>query len=276
MSNSLLINVWDVGHGLSVYMRMPKNHIHIIDLGNTEDFSPCDHIHIYYHVDKIDHLIISHPDQDHLSDIQNLITNFGNPRVLLRNKTLPDEIAYGSLEFDYQKLYKKLDQNHRFKCDWSINPQNPQFNGGVEILTLANDYSENDITANNTSVVTFVSYFEFLFICPGDIEPKGWDALCSKYYDPINQIINTANQRILVAPHHGRKSGYSDNMMKIIKPHAVIISDIWGDSETHPNYYNNPLGLHFDVGNTEKYYSTKRGGRIRIEISDQFRDVEQY
>lgn len=276
MSNSLLIYIWDVGHGISIYLQMPSGHHHMIDLGKTNDFSPSQHLSRNYCIKQIDNLIISHPDQDHLGDIPDFVENFGYPRVLTRNTSLPNNIKYGSGEFDYQNIYKKLDNHHIYNCDWRIDPQNPKYNGGVEYLTIANNYIENETMGNDTSLVVFISYFQFLLICPGDIEPLGWDKLYEKNHESINNVVNSSRRRILVAPHHGRKSGYSDNMINTIKPCAVIISDVWGDSETHSNYYNKPKGIYFDNGTTVKYYTTKRGGRIRIEVARDHTDIDQF
>jgi competence protein ComEC len=63
--SELIATIWDVGHGISIWLQMPNGDNHWIDLGATKDFSPSTHVHNNYKVNKIDYLIISHPDKDH-------------------------------------------------------------------------------------------------------------------------------------------------------------------------------------------------------------------
>ena len=72
--------------------------------------------------------------------------------------------------------------------------------------------------------------------------------------------------------HHGRPSGYSQVMMDAINPQLVIISDVAGQSETDRRCRESPTGLQLEVApDTEKrlckFLSTKRGGRLRFDIS---------
>jgi len=271
----LEINVWDVGHGLAITLRMPNGDIHWIDLGKTEDFSPSEHMHDNYSVEKVKYLIITHPDKDHLSDLPMFIEKFGYPVALNRNSTIPEIERYGSGELDYQKVLKALETKLNIKVAWDQSPQNPENNGGIDIFTASNDYKEGEIDGNNASAVIFVKYSKFLFVCPGDLEPNGWEAFYASNEIEILNAIDNTDLRILVAPHHGRKSGYSEHMMEVLKPNAVVISDIWGDSDTHPSYYSKPVGITFTDREVRKYYSTKRGGRVRIEVTPTTRNISQ-
>ena len=63
--------IWDVGHGLCIWIQTPKGHHHWIDCGaETEnDFSPAEHVNSKHGVKTIDYLIITHPDADHLREL---------------------------------------------------------------------------------------------------------------------------------------------------------------------------------------------------------------
>lgn len=132
------------------------------------------------------------------------------------------------------------------------------------------------IEGNNTSIVVMLLYEGVLFVCPGDIEPLGWRELWSRHAASYNALINAARCRFLVAPHHGRKSGYSREMMEAIQPHATFISDVWGDSETHPAFRSDPLGIRLPSGETIRYYTTKRAGRVQVIVSGAGFSVDQY
>ena len=257
--------LWDVGHGLSIWIQTPNGQNHWIDLGKIESFSPSGHVNKIYGVNSIDYLIISHPDKDHLEDLPNFVKSFGDPISLTRHGNLPEKEKYGNLEYDYQKIYKRLDINLNSAVKAERDPQRPEVNGGLEYCVKYNRYS-GDNRPNNTSVVTAILYNGLLLFCPGDIEPDGWDTLYYNYGADFEKLINRASIRVLVAPHHGRKSGYSEHMMGFVNPHLVIISDVWGDSETHPQFREKALGIRQN-GQILKYFSTKRNGRVEIKES---------
>ena len=64
--------------------------------------------------------------------------------------------------------------------------------------------------------------------------------------------------------------------MDTIRPHVTFISDVWGDSETHPAFRSDPLGVQSLSGETVKYYTTKRAGRIQVAASASGFRIEQY
>ena len=64
--------------------------------------------------------------------------------------------------------------------------------------------------------------------------------------------------------------------MDSIQPHATFISDVWGDSETHPAFRSDPLGVRFRSGDTIKYYTTKRAGRVQVVVSATEINIAQY
>ncbi len=263
--------LWDVGHGMCVWIQTPNGHNHWIDCKKAEEFSPSEHVKNRYGVTKLDYLIISHPDIDHISDLPNLVKAFGKPKVLRRNKTLPDEEKFKSETLECQTVFKELDTSYTESVTWENNPRNPAVNGGIEVAVSHNDYSQ-EVTGNNTSVVALYHYGGWLFACPGDIEDVGWTKLWTAKLAELEALIAKSKWRALVAPHHGRSSGFSQAMMDNIKPDLVIISDVAGQSETDRRFRENPSGLSITVApETEKrlwkYISTKGAGRVRFEIA---------
>ena len=269
---AMKFTLWDVEHGISIWIETPNGHHHWIDLGKTVDFSPTQHVAQKYSVSEIDYLIISHPDQDHIEDLPNFRNSFYGPRVLLRNKSLPNKEFSGSGDTEYKKIVADLHRRYTHPVAWIESPDNPDFNGGIEYKTFFLRHGKFDdgscLEGNNTSIVVFTLYQGILFVCPGDIEQKGWEELWNKNSEAIQNILNQAEVRFLVAPHHGRKSGYSKHMMDTIEPHAVFISDKWGGPETHQSYYSRPLGIQMENGEIKKCFSTKTGGRILCEVDE--------
>ena len=278
--HQLRFTLWDVGHGVSIWIRTPNGSNHWIDLGRTSEFSPSQHVRREYGVTAIDYLTISHPDKDHLEDLPQFKAAFGDPKVLMRNKSLPPMDMFGQRSFQYQRDYADLHKRFTHPTPFEHSPTNPECNGGVQYAIGSLDHGTRVngacIEGNNTSIVVMLLYEGVLFACPGDIEPLGWRELWRRCESRYRPLIDQACCRFLVAPHHGRRSGYCKAMMDAVQPHATFISDVWGASETHRAFRNDPLGIRFRSGETLKYYTTKRGGRVQVMASATDFSVEQY
>ena len=74
---------------------------------------------------------------------------------------------------------------------------------------------------NNHSVVTVMSYLGVKFLIPGDNESPSWKELLGRK-DFVSAIQST---HVLVAPHHGRESGFHAPLFERITPMLTIISD---------------------------------------------------
>ena len=178
MSNrKLLFTLWDVGHGVSIWILTPNGSNHWIDLGRTPEFSPSEHVRCNYGIPSIDYLVISHPDRDHLEDLPQFRKHFDDPRALQRNESLPAADMFGQGGFLYQQEYADLHSRFNTAVPYSQSPINPACNGGVQyaIHSLDHGTRESDITlfgraaieGNNTSVVVMLLYEGVLFVCPG-------------------------------------------------------------------------------------------------------------
>ncbi|VGO13382.1 hypothetical protein PDESU_01939 [Pontiella desulfatans] len=262
----MMFTLWDVGHGLSIWIQTPNGHNHWIDAGWYPEtgFCPAHHVRHHYGETELDYLVISHPDLDHLHNLPKIIEHLGKPRVLRRNKSLPDREKFGDEQHEYQKKYKELDGSYGGGIEWSENPRNPDYNGGVTIEASCLSYREG-MNKNNTSIVMFYSYKGWLFCFPGDIEEAGWLEFWSKYASDFQPLIDGATYRILVAPHHGRQSVYCQDMMDTIDPAMVLISDKYGMEPTHDSFRTKPNGIAWTTGE-KKFLSTKTGGRIQFTV----------
>jgi competence protein ComEC len=262
------VRVWDVGHGFSAWVQTPKGQSHWIDAGaKSAEFSPSAHAVRKGYIKKggLDFLIISHSDSDHLTDLPELLENLGEPRTLMRNRNIPYEFKYRSGPLsDYQAAFKLLDEKYTSDTQWEVSPQNSAFNGGIEIKTryLPTPRVSN---SNNYSVVAVYQYKSVLVVFPGDIDDSGWQQLQELVSADWNPIINRSSLRFLVAPHHGRSSGYSDAMMKFFSPHVCVICDGYGNGETDNRFRVNPIGVQWN-GSLTKYLTTKTSGRVLIRV----------
>ncbi|MGD6806608.1 MAG: ComEC/Rec2 family competence protein [Candidatus Bathyarchaeia archaeon] len=224
---SLDIVAWDVEHGSATYIKTPNGKHIVVDLGvgsyenKNETFSPLLHLKNKWNVKQLDMVVISHPHGDHIKDIMNF--DALNPRVLHRPKHLSEEDiqkAARKEEEDIVKKYFEINKKYSQPMDNSVNPYVPDNMGGAKIQTFTpTECGTSNI--NNHSIVTVVSYATSKIVISGDNEPASWKELFGQngFIDAIK------NADILVAPHHGRDSGFCSELFEYFNPSLTIISD---------------------------------------------------
>ena len=218
---------WDAQHGSATYIKTP-NGTHIVqDLGtgsygsDDKEFSPLLHLKNVYGVKQLDYVIITHPHMDHISDVMNF--DKVSPRVFRRPKHLPKEDIMKDVREEDKPLldkYFEIDDNYNSPVSLEENPRLPANNGGVEIECF-HPTSCSTSKINDHSIVTVVSYAESKIILPGDNEPPSWKELLEE--SNFKSAIKNAD--ILLAPHHGRESGFCPEIFEHFSPRLTIISD---------------------------------------------------
>ena len=286
--------IWKVEHGSAAFIKTPNGRTIMFDAGNSKNFSPAQHLKNVYKVNsktnRLDKIIISHPDRDHISDLPN-VYELLYPKILQRNKNIPKEVIYPSGTSKLQeplKTYKSMDEEYNQPVT-GFNKGTPITNWGnvfVKGFTCKKSYlpdcPDNNLK-NNMSLVSYVRYGNTEIIFPGDLEPYGWWSLLNN--TDFSDYAGKSKYRILIAPHHGRESGicyYEDNerciysvFLDIIDPHLIIMSDKWGNETTVPELYKpHTIGYSVYIKNnknfqTKEVLTTKTNDFIFISISDE-------
>lgn len=285
MYNNLFIRIWDVQHGSAAYVRTPEGRHIAIDLGvgdftgndahragGDESFSPLKFLRANG-VQQLDRVVITHPHTDHVDDI----FEFDNmsPKTLLFAKHLTDdEVLNGNQRRERHILNEYLKITHRY--------DKPVTGGSVEAERPTFDFASFHPVGcaasnlNNQSIVVFLTYAGSTICIPGDPEGAAWRELLKqpRFIDYLKQT------DILVASHHGRESGYCEDIFEHLKPKLVIISD--GQSGTtcvREKYYQKAsgweVGSHSSAELTTRYcLTTRRDGSINIEFGNGYMSVK--
>lgn len=146
----------------------------------------------------------------------------------------------------------------------TADPCSSDINGGIEVWTAFLNRSAVQ-SINDSSMVCFYLYAGWLFVCPGDICPTGWRHFRSLFAAEIRNFVNRSSMCALVAPHHGRTSGYSAEMVSDLHVDLVLISDKWGKEPTDQRF-RTPPG-HVVVNNEQvRFVSTKSSGRVQMGV----------
>jgi len=247
-TNPLEIFFWDVQHGNAIYIRTPNGLNIVIDLGvgsygGEATFSPLLHLKRMYYVQQLDCVIITHPHKDHIDDIMNFYTlsprSFACPRELLRQDIMPGVRPDDRYLFEQ---YFKISDAYPPPAPLAGNCLMSQNNGGVDFKLFPSPLCDK-ANINNHSVVTVISYANSKIIIPGDNEPPSWTELLRN--EAFVAAITKAD--VLLAPHHGRNSGFCADIFQHFNPYITIISD----------------GAACDNSATDRYSKVSRGWQVR-------------
>lgn len=272
------VDIWDVKHGVCIHLVTPnKKHV-LIDCGYSSYFSPSIYLNEDLRIKKLDYLVISHPHEDHIRDVENVNLLF-DVKVLQRNKKIDLEQLKEENE-DVEKppndkrLEAYFDLNKRFTktIDWENDPENPKWGTGCTIRTFNNN--DKDLEINDQSVAVFIDFGNERILYGADIKEKGWQELIknSKFKEYVK------NTTIYIAAHHGNKSGYSSELFELFRPNLTIISagryrDYDGTSLYDAITNGMTINSQKNGEDTRKVISTRNDGNIKITMYDDSRDT---
>lgn len=253
------LRIFDVSHGFCSLVASDNGGLVLIDCGHDSGgFTPSRFLSSVGH-NNIHHFIISNFDQDHVSDLHNLLQNV-NIHVFHRNPTVSPEYIR-ALKLQSGPLTNAM--GAAISCATHlVHPVNsPPDMGDLEIQTFCNRYPEFTDT-NNLSVVTFIKFENFTVLFPGDLEEAGWLGLMRN----PSFLAKLATVNVFVASHHGRSTGYCAEIFEHCRPDVVVISDkgILHDTQQHNLYPPHVAGLVWPGNIRRQVLTTRNDGTIRI------------
>jgi len=256
------IQIFDVSHGFCAYLIADNGNVKLFDCGHNErtGFRPSLYLPESL-CSGIEELVITNYDEDHISDLSNLLKLNFFPIVTLRcNPSVTVEqlrqlkLENGPLTTNMENLISMITNF----SDTGFIP--PDFPGIEHEIFFCNYPSFTD--TNNLSLVSFIHYDGVCIIFPGDIEKGGWQELLKqeRFKD------NLRRTNFFVASHHGRENGYYEEVFNYCKPEIVIISDKEIVHETQKNCYaKHASGIPWNGGPERRSVLTTRSdGMITI------------
>lgn len=254
------IEIFDVSHGFCALLVADNGNTMLFDCGHNEvtGFRPSIHLP-RAGINVINRLIVQNFDQDHVSDLHNVRQALW-VEVFHRNRTLPPE-ALTALKRQSGPITPAMRATIDLHADYVhpvvVEPAFPD----IEMVQFTNTYPSFADT-NNLSVVSFVHYDGMGIALTGDMEKAGWLELLKN----PSFCAHLRRVNIFVASHHGRESGYCEEVFRHCAPDVVIISDrnkIYDTQEV--NYACHASGITWNGGPDKRYVlTTRRDGKITI------------
>lgn len=209
-----LVAFVDVGQGDSIFIKLPfKQETFLIDTGGRLNFKQkkwqarqLKHSSDYNLLPflkslgctKIDHLLITHNDADHMGELLNVLN-----KVKVKNLYL----AKGS-HMELKKLLQPIKGTkiHLLKKGDTVGKK-------LKLQILSPESSQGE---NNDSLVTYFNLNQQRFLLTGDLEITGEEVLLKNY--PQLKI------DFLKIGHHGSNTSTSETLLKQMQPKYAIIS----------------------------------------------------
>ena len=231
----------DVGQGDSTLLHLKNNTNILIDTGGNIYYDLYVNIINYLKsngIKKINYLILTHGDYDHMGEAINLVENFNVEKVIFNCG------EFNELEQELINVLHKKKIPY-YSCIKELNIDNNK----LYFLNNKDYGNEND---NSSVIYTELNNHKFLFM--GDASIITEKEILSKY--------NLSGIDVLKVGHHGSRTSSSKEFINEINPKYSIISVGKNNRYGHPN--KEVLG---NLDNS-KIYRTDQDGSVMFKIKN--------
>lgn len=238
------LTLLDVGQGLSVVIQT-QNHVLIFDTGAkfSEQYDMGEAVVLpflqHQAIKRIDTLIISHGDNDHIGGAASLV------------RTMPIDASYSSVP---EWVENQAGQ-------YCIAGQSWQWDEVA--FSMLSPGTESFDTENDNSCVLKVSGKHFSFLLTGDIEQSAENRLVAQYGSGLSSSV-------LIAPHHGSKTSSSPSFLEHVDPEIILIPAGYLNRFGFPH---KQVILRYQNRNIQ-YFDTSKNGAISLKTNGQSLAVE--
>ena len=212
------VHMIDVGQGDSILIMAPQGNV-LIDAGDESAEEALRSYLDSMKIEKIDYLILTHPDADHIGSADMVVNTYSVGSVMMEPYTYTSET----------QVYRNLETAIETRSVATIDPSpNDVYSLGelyITILGPLDTYKDK----NNNSIVARFDYGETSFMMTGDAETKSEKAMVTQY-----GLTGKLRCDVLKVGHHGSTTSTSSDFLASVKPEIAIISCGEGNKFGHP------------------------------------------
>ncbi len=232
--SELQLIMLDIGQGDAELLKFPDGQTMLIDCGKDASILSALGRNLPWSKRDLDYLIITHPHADHFGGCLDVLTRFKVHKVYLNGYLGEHSQLLGSF-FETLKNEEQIDgaKTLILKTPQTLAVGSTTLQFIYPDHELARDpripgATENNLDANNTSVVIKVSYGSQDILFTGDMEKPLENYLLKK-----NPLL--LESEILKVGHHGSDSSSGEEFVSSVKPKFCLISSGSSNSYGHPH-----------------------------------------
>ncbi len=218
VTGKLTARFLDVGQGDCQLLQLPGGETVLIDSGDSG--VPTVDMLKQFGVREIDLIIATHPHQDHIGEMRNIMRAFnvkevldsGFPHSTRTYATMLEEIKARGIKFSTPRR-----GDTRSIGDVKFEIVNPR--SSDEFI---------DESPNNASVVVRVTFGANTLLFTGDAEVAAWA-------DMMKAAPDRLRADLLKAAHHGSSNGMTKEILDAVRPSICVISCKVGNDYHHPH-----------------------------------------
>ncbi|GAB7008709.1 lamin tail domain-containing protein [Halorubrum trueperi] len=224
-NGTVAVHYINVGQSVSTLIVGPGGETMLVDTGHYNDDG--EHVLQYlqrHEITRIDHLVTSHTDADHIG---------GNAAVIEYYETDADGIGAiydPGIAASTRTYAEYLDAVEEHDVTLYETREGDAISFGdvdVDVLGPPDPYLEND-ARNENSIVLKLTHGETSFLLSGDAEDDQEEYLIDTYGTELRSTV-------LKAGHHGSSSSSSEPFIDAVRPQAAVISSAYDSQYGHPH-----------------------------------------
>lgn len=211
VDGSLSVHFIDVGQGDCIYINQGEYNM-LIDAGNNEDGEKLVSYLKSLNVNGFDYVIGTHPHEDHIGGMDDIINNFE-----IENYYMPDKL---STTKTFEDVLDALDAKG---LSYNVPKIDDEFKlGDATFKVIYSGDDTNDI--NDSSIVLKMTYGDNSFLFTGDATSNVEEIILNK--DIKSDVLKVA--------HHGSSYSSTTEFLDKVNPKYAVISVGTNNSYNHP------------------------------------------
>lgn len=234
-NNEFQVHMISVGNGDAILIKLPNNQTMMIDTGDDYyENKVVSYVQQYLwseNLSKIDYLVLTHPDSDHVGGAEGIlerftIKNLFRPKIYSKSEEEMLETKENYNVSDSGIYDKAIMAGYKENCNMIYSEAGIILQiGDAKIEFLAPLYTSYT-QSNNYSAVIKITYKTKVFLFMGDAEIAVENKLIEKYGDYLKADV-------LKVGHHGSYTSTSLNFLYKVSPEYALLS--CKASEYYPN-----------------------------------------
>ncbi|KNF09965.1 ComE operon protein 3 [Gottschalkia purinilytica] len=215
--DQLAVHFIDVGQADSILIQFPNGQTSLIDGGNRDDKDLVVNYIKEQGIKKIDYLIATHPHEDHIGGLPEVINTFEIGKIYMPKKSANTKI--------FERVVKSI-KDKGLKATVA--------KGGIDIINdndlkfkIIAPNSDNYSDTNEYSIVNKLEYKNISFLFTGDAEKESEEEMLNLGYNLSSDVLKVG--------HHGSRTSTSDKFLKAVNPKYGVISLGKNNDYGHPH-----------------------------------------